>query len=155
MVSDCLHGLGRNDLTDCCFTYGSLMCADIMSGVAGGDMRGEPAALAGYARHPVTGEDYPGVVAHPGGRVEGVLYRGVGPSALSRLDAFEGEMYARCRVEVNPVGGAPVAAWCYIVLPAHEPRLLPGDWDFAAFLAEGKSRFLARYGGFAAITPEE
>lgn len=138
-------------MNEYCFTYGSLMCDDIMAAVTGRSLPGEPARLHGHARHPVLGEDYPGVVAQPDGRVDGVLYRGVDPAALARLDAFEGEMYIRRRVRVNPVGGGEREAWCYIVAPACEHLLLPGDWDHAAFLAEGKARFLARYVGFAAI----
>lgn len=139
---------------DACFTYGSLMCADIMTRVAGIDLAGTPAGLSGHVRHPVAGEDYPGVVASPGGRVEGVLYRGLDPAALARLDAFEGEMYERLAVSVNPVGGETVMAWCYIFRAPYRHLLQPGDWSFADFLAAGKARFLARYLGFAAL-PEQ
>lgn len=138
-------------MDDCCFTYGSLMCRDIMSGVAGLDLVGEPAWLAGYARHPVVGEDYPGAIAAPGAVVEGVLYRGLGPEALRRLDVFEGDMYERVRVGVNPVGGRDVTAWCYIVRDRYRDRLRAGTWDFAAFLRQGKARFLSRYLGFAEL----
>jgi gamma-glutamylcyclotransferase (GGCT)/AIG2-like uncharacterized protein YtfP len=138
-------------MTDCCFAYGSLMCPDIMARVCGHDLAGEPAELAGHVRHPVAGEDYPGVVAAPSGSVAGILYRGLDADALARLDAFEGEMYERVPVQVNPVGGQSVTAWCYIFLD--RARLLTGDWDHAAFLAEGKARFLARYLGFAALPP--
>lgn len=140
-------------MEECCFTYGSLMCEDIMAAVTGRAVTGAPAWLDGHARHPVLGEDYPGLVPAPGGRVEGVLYRGLDRDALARLDAFEGEMYARLRVEVNPVGGDGQSAWCYIVRPAHVARLAPGEWDFQSFLAAGKARFMARYVGFAAVPP--
>lgn len=138
---------------DACFTYGSLMCADIMSHVAGQALAGEAASLPGHVRHPVTGEDYPGVVADPAGRVEGILYRGLGEAALARLDAFEGEMYERLAVAVNPVGGETVMAWCYIFRAPYRHLLLPGDWCFEAFLSVGKARFQARYMGFAALPP--
>jgi gamma-glutamylcyclotransferase (GGCT)/AIG2-like uncharacterized protein YtfP len=138
-------------VNECCFAYGSLICADIMSAVTGQVLHGEPARLDGHVRHPVRGEDYPGVVAQPGGRVDGILYSGLDGAALARLDAFEGDMYERRQVTVNLVGGGQRAAWCYIVAAASEHRLLPGDWDYDAFLAEGKARFLARYVGFAAI----
>lgn len=138
-------------MTDLCFTYGSLMCEDIMSAVTGIALRGEPAWLVDHVRHPVAGEDYPGVVACPGARVDGVLYRAVDAAALARLDVFEGEMYERRLVDANLVGGGRAAVWCYIVLPAHEHRLAAGAWDYAGFLAAGKARFLARYLGFAAI----
>lgn len=139
-------------MADCCFTYGSLMCPDIMSAVAGLALAGEPGVLAGHARHPVADEDYPGVVADPNGRVDGVLYRGLDAGALARLDRFEGEMYRREAVRVNLVGET-VTAWCYIVRDAYRDRLLPGEWRFDDFLAEGKARFMARYVGFDALGP--
>lgn len=135
-----------------CFTYGSLMCQDIMARVAGLDVRGEPAWLGGHSRHPVRGETYPGLVADSGGRVDGTLYRGLGDTALVRLDAFEGAMYERRAVRVNPVGGGEVDAWCYIFRHEYLDLLLPGDWDYAAFLAHGRQSFEARYLGFAALS---
>ena len=134
------------------FTYGSLMCHDIMSRVCGESVQGEAARLADYARHPLRGETYPGLVAFPGGQVTGRLYHLLDESrVLSRLDAFEGEMYARHRVCVNPVGGGQVEAWCYILEQVYCDLLLPGDWDFATFLASGKADFEARYLGFLAL----
>lgn len=138
-------------MSEYCFTYGSLMCPEIMAEAAGRPCLGEPAELPGHARHPVAGEAYPGVVEAPGSQVAGILYRDLDAAALARLDAFEGEMYERRRVEVNRVGRGRVAAWCYIVRPEFRNRLLPGDWDFEAFLAEGKRRFMADYLGFTAL----
>lgn len=138
-------------MTDACFTYGSLMCEDIMSHVAGLPLTGQPARLSGHARHPVAGEEYPGVVADPAGAVAGVLYRGVDAAALVRLDAFEGGMYERLAVPVTTADGETVMAWCYIFRTPYQHLLLPGDWSFEAFLAEGKARFQARYMGYAAL----
>jgi gamma-glutamylcyclotransferase (GGCT)/AIG2-like uncharacterized protein YtfP len=138
-------------MTEHCFTYGSLMCADIMADVTGQAVAGQPARLAGYVRHPVADEDYPGLVPDPSGMVDGILYPGLSAAALARLDAFEGEMYERRRLRVNPVGGGEAEAWCYIFRDQYRGRLLDGDWDFAAFLGGGKARFLARYMGFAAL----
>ncbi|NTV96056.1 MAG: hypothetical protein HGA75_11685 [Thiobacillus sp.] len=44
-------------------------------------------------------------------------------------------------------------AWCYIFRVPYRHLLLPGDWSFEAFLADGKVRFQARYMGFAALPP--
>jgi gamma-glutamylcyclotransferase (GGCT)/AIG2-like uncharacterized protein YtfP len=140
-----------DDGGDACFTYGSLMCADIMARVVGRALLGEPARLAGHSRHPVRGETYPGVVEDPRGWVDGRLYRGVDAAALARLDAFEGGLYARRPVPVNPVGGGSCMAWCYIFRDEYRHLLRPGDWDFAAFLAAGKAEFEARYLGFEAL----
>ncbi|TCJ13842.1 gamma-glutamylcyclotransferase [Parasulfuritortus cantonensis] len=140
-------------MTDCCFTYGSLMCTDIMAHVAGAALTGEAASLAGYSRHPVAEEDYPGIVADPGGCVEGVLYRGVDAAGLVRLDAFEGEMYERRQVRIELASGTTVTAWCYVFGEPYRHLLQPGEWSFETFLAAGKSRFQARYMGFAALPP--
>jgi gamma-glutamylcyclotransferase (GGCT)/AIG2-like uncharacterized protein YtfP len=137
-------------MSDACFAYGSLMYADIMARVCGRTLAGVPASLAGYRRAPVRDEDYPGLVAAPGGRVTGVLYRGLPAEAWTRLDAFEGEMYRRARVRVECADGG-AEAWAYLVRDEYAGALLAGDWDAAAFQARGKARFEARYMGFAAI----
>lgn len=134
-----------------CFTYGSLMCADIMSSVCAVPLQGEPASLQDYARHPVRGEDYPGLVAVKGPLVEGILYRNVPPAAWPRLDAFEGVMYERRRIEVRCGDGTRVTAWAYVFKPAYGHLLESGDWDFSRFLAEGRERFCQRYLGFARL----
>jgi gamma-glutamylcyclotransferase (GGCT)/AIG2-like uncharacterized protein YtfP len=138
-------------MTDACFTYGSLMCEDIMSHVAGLPLQGEPALLAGYARHAVRDEDYPGMVPLTGVQVAGVLYRGLSEGALDRLDRFEGEMYERRRVCVRDARGLDTEAWTYVFRSGFSHRLLPGDWSFEHFLASGKARFTARYMGFDKI----
>ena len=53
-----------------CFTYGSLMCDDIMAKVAGTPLAATPARLDGYRRSPVIGEAYPGMVSMVGEAVE-------------------------------------------------------------------------------------
>jgi gamma-glutamylcyclotransferase (GGCT)/AIG2-like uncharacterized protein YtfP len=134
-----------------CFTYGSLMCADIMARVCGGALNSEAADLHGYSRHPVCDADYPGILPHPHSQVAGRLYRDLPESAWAHLDAFEGEMYARQQVTVQPASGPALSAWTYVVKPEFSQRLTPGDWDFDAFLSHGKARFEARYLGFEAL----
>ncbi|MBL8437543.1 MAG: gamma-glutamylcyclotransferase [Zoogloeaceae bacterium] len=134
-----------------CFTYGSLMCDDIMSAVCGlerGRLVGEPAWLADFSRHPVRGEAYPGMVPAPSGAVEGVLYRGLPAAAWPRLDEFEGAQYERQAVRIRTASGEPLEAETYVFRPEFAHLLLPGDWDFDAFLREGKARFMAGYLGF-------
>ena len=54
-----------------CFTYGSLMCEDIMGAVcAAAPLTPLPARLAGYRRTPVLGAEYPGMVPAAGGLVD-------------------------------------------------------------------------------------
>ncbi len=138
-----------------CFAYGSLMCPDIMARVCGiGEahgLAGETACLTDYRRAPVRGEDYPGIVPAPDGRVTGVLYRGLPATAWPRLDAFEGDMYLRKQVRVSQAGGGMIPAWTYVFRPEFQHLLAPDDWDFEQFLARGKARFEARYLGFGQL----
>ena len=131
-----------------CFTYGSLMCDEIMSAVAGGRASSCIATLHGYCRHPVIGTAYPGMVAHAGQQVQGVLYLDLPPSAWPRLDRFEGDEYERRIVEVNLADGTLQPAWTYVFRDELASRLDKGDWDFERFLREGKGRFVAEYVGF-------
>jgi gamma-glutamylcyclotransferase (GGCT)/AIG2-like uncharacterized protein YtfP len=131
-----------------CFTYGSLMYAPIMDAVSALECAGLPATLPGYRRHPVKDEDYPGMVADPAHSVAGILYRDLPAFALARLDAFEGEQYLRTSVVVLTAGGARVEAMTYVFRPEYAHLLLPGDWDYAHFLAVGRRRFERRYEGF-------
>lgn len=131
-----------------CFTYGSLMWADIMASVCGRAFTGEPATLAGHRRHPVRGEDHPGLLPAPGGLVPGVLYRDVDAAAWARLDAFEGEAYERAGVVVTLADGSELPAQVYRYRADCAQALLPGDWSVEAFEREGRQRFIARYVGF-------
>lgn len=136
-----------------CFTYGSLMWADIMARVCGHEFASEPASLAGHRRHPVRGQDYPGLRADADadGAVPGVLYRDVDAAAWARLDAFEGAEYERVGVVVALPDGATLAAQVYRFRDEFAGRLLPGDWDVDAFGREGRARFIARYSGFDVV----
>lgn len=140
-------------MTAHCFTYGSLMWADIMARVCGREFASEPASLADHARHPVRGQDYPGLRPAPGGVVPGRLYRDVDAAAWARLDAFEGEEYERVDVLVALADGRTLPAQAYRFRGDLAGRLLPGAWDVAAFEHEGRERFLARYVGFDVIAP--
>lgn len=134
-----------------CFTYGSLMCDDIMAAVCGARFAWQPARLAGHARHPVRNEAYPGMVAAADGTVNGVLYLDVDDAALARLDRFEGPQYERRTVTVALADGSAAAAETYVFRADHAHLLLPGPWDFVAFLTGGKEGFTARYVGYARI----
>lgn len=137
-----------------CFTYGSLMCEDIMSAVAAARAPFVPARLDGYRRAPVSGEDYPGILPADGASVAGVLYLDLPPSAWPRLDGFEGEEYRREAVQVELEDGRTVSAWTYVFKPEYRHRLAAGEWDFAHFMRHGKARFEARYLGFARLDPD-
>jgi len=133
----------------CCFTYGSLMWADIWASVCGREHAAVDAELRSYARRPVRGQDYPGLaVAGADAVVAGRLYLDVDEASLARLDAFEGEEYERVTVTVQLGDGRGQEAFCYLFRGGFADRLLPGDWDPTAFEREGKARFIAAYAGF-------
>ena len=131
-----------------CFTYGSLMCEDIMAAVCGARPDHRPATLRGHRRHAVVGVAYPGIVPNADHRVRGVLYLDLPDSAWPRLDAFEGEEYERRLVEVEADEGTRTRAWTYVFRPRFAHRLAPADWDFEHFLRDGKARFMSDYVGF-------
>lgn len=141
----------RPEVSRHCFTYGSLMCEDIMRSVTGGRLEHEPAELAGFVRRPVIGEAYPGIHRAPGARVAGILYRDLTPAALDRLDAFEGERYTRELVRVRLRDGTTEMAHTYVFKPEVVHLLGNGDWDFEAFLRHGRRQFESRYLGFTRI----
>ena len=55
------------------FTYGSLMYAPVWERVVVGRYQAAQASAAGFRRHAVRGETYPGVVSAAGGLVLGRL----------------------------------------------------------------------------------
>lgn len=129
------------------------MWADIMARVCGREFASEPASLADHQRHPVRGQDYPGLRPAPGGLVQGRLYLDVTQDAWARLDAFEGVEYERADIVVTPGDGGTLPAQVYRFRAEFADRLLAGDWDADAFGREGRERFIARYVGFDLITP--
>nr|WP_297382952.1 gamma-glutamylcyclotransferase family protein [uncultured Roseateles sp.] len=137
------------------FTYGTLMWPDIMARVCGPACAPmatpQAATLAGHARRPVRGQDYPAMVPADGHQVVGRLYLDLPEAAWARLDLFEGDEYERHEVLVTLADGRWERAWTYLLKPGLAGRLDAGDWDEAAFEREGKARFVARYVGFDAI----
>ena len=133
------------------FTYGSLMCADIMQRVAGCRAQSTEAALRDFFRSAIHREDYPGIVPRPGATVAGVLYLNQPTEAVRRLDVFEGELYERREVEVvSPEYGA-CAAMAYVIKDCYRDRLNHKEWSYAQFLATGKAKFEKAYLGFDRI----
>ncbi|MBU6270930.1 MAG: gamma-glutamylcyclotransferase [Betaproteobacteria bacterium] len=114
------------------FTYGSLTFEPVWQAVVRGACHSVPARVRGYRRHALRDATYPAMVAADGGEVLGRLWLAVPDDDLVRLDRFEGAEYRRVTVPAHALaGGPPVAAQAYLWLdPA---RLLPHDWDIAAF----------------------
>jgi gamma-glutamylcyclotransferase (GGCT)/AIG2-like uncharacterized protein YtfP len=137
------------------FTYGSLMCEDIMAYVAGEQLRATPALLPGFHRFLVKDEHYPGVVPDPTGTVTGLVYHTISLQGWSRLDAFEGEMYDRLPVTVRLGNHTEAQVFCYVFRPRFSHRLTATEWDYAAFLQNGKELFKSRYRGFKTMEHQQ
>ena len=137
------------------FTYGSLMCEDIMFSIAGAcDCLGQ-ARLDGYRRQPVRDETYPGITPQKNDSVPGVVYSGISDMAMRALDRFEGDMYWREEVHVVLLDNTQLTAFTYVVRPKYHHLLDDGGWDVDHFLRHGKSRFLSRYAGFAVLRHDD
>ncbi len=135
------------------FTYGSLMCKDIMASVVGTPLRSTPAILPGYRCFCVRDEQYPGVIfaENEGSTVEGIIYHDITPHGWARLDRFEGEMYDRSAVTVRYDKGGEARVYCYVFRPQFQHRLTTTPWEYDDFLRNGKQLFQNQYGGFKAI----
>ena len=112
----------------CLFVYGTLMCSDILRAVSGIERQAADALLRGYRRHAVRDEDYPGIVEAGDAEVRGRLIDAIPASAWMRLDAFEGNQYARQQVRVALAEGDEVVAWTYVFRPEHRSLLAAADW---------------------------
>jgi gamma-glutamylcyclotransferase (GGCT)/AIG2-like uncharacterized protein YtfP len=130
------------------FAYGTLMCHEIMEEVSG--LRPDPvkACLRGYSRLIVRGEHYPAIKPDEKGYVEGILYMDLPVEAWERLDRFEGEIYARSRVQAITEDNLNVDADTYVIHPAYQHYLTEEIWDYEKFLHTGKPDFLSLYKGF-------
>ena len=124
------------------FTYGTLMCAQIMEAVSGCRLPRTPAKLGGYRRRGVTGQWYPAIVPRAGECVEGVVYRNVPPPAWRSVDTYEGQMYRRERVKVRSLDGESLVAWTYVFRPEYRRYLSRSDWSYPAFLRNAKAAYL-------------
>lgn len=133
------------------FAYGSLICEDIMAAVAGAQLQFSPAVLSGYRRFFVRSEHYPGIIASPGGKVDGRVYHNIAPLSWERLDRFEGEMYDRQKVVVHYQNSSEAVVDCYLFRREFIHRLTTIEWDFTRFLQGGKTRFQNHYDGFKDI----
>ena len=135
------------DAVEQLFAYGTLMCPEIMKTVSGLGPRHKPATIRDYSRRSVRGEWYPGLLPEIGGYVEGVVYCKIPRSAWKRLDQFEGKMYARQVVSVEVPDGSSIAAYTYVFRPEFRARLTAQEWDYAAFLREGRATFASELSG--------
>lgn len=126
------------------FFYGTLMDRDVLGGVVGRPFaqdRLRPATLAGWRRARALGQPYPIVLVDPAGTVEGVVVDGLGPEDVARLRRYEGDGYDLVPAEVAQEDRSRSV---HFFRPGAAFKADPRPWDFAQWVAEEKSAFLAR-----------
>ena len=133
------------------FVYGTLMDPEIMALVAGEAGNGQTARLSGYVRRRVSGECYPAIVPQAGAVVDGLLYAGLSPKILERLDRFEGENYFRRTVLVELAEEKRVMAQTYVFVDKCRDRLSDENWSLEAFQGD-KAGFVKADQGFISAT---
>jgi gamma-glutamylcyclotransferase (GGCT)/AIG2-like uncharacterized protein YtfP len=110
------------------FAYGTLLSTTVLREIVGRIVTGPSATLLDYRRFRISGADYPAIVPHPGGQVDGRLYRGLSVAERSRIAEYEGELYVSCRLPVV-VAGRSIEASTYVLRDEHRPLLREGDWS--------------------------
>lgn len=133
------------------FTYGSLMCSDIMLHAAGQQTNFAKATLKNFFCSKIRDREYPGIIPQAGTIVSGVLYYNLESEAIRRLDVFEGEMYQRQNVDISTNKDESTKAMAYVIKPQHVDLLTGEEWNFEDFLTMGKEKFIETYFGFQDI----
>lgn len=126
-----LLGVGMN-----VFVYGSLLVPLVFESLTGVARQGVPALLQGYARYPLSGEVYPGLMEASGAATIGLLLGDISPLMLERLDQFEGDAYERRSVDVLSLKGFIVSAETYILKACRRNQIVAAPWDFEVFVSE-------------------
>ena len=128
------------------FTYGSLMFDQVWSRVVSHSYDREEAILSGYDRKSVRGEVFPVVVpASPDSQVQGIVYRGVSLSDLSRLDRFERDYYDRKTVAVVTLDTKILSAEVYVLREEYYWIISPQEWDPVQFSSRDMYNFIQQY----------
>jgi gamma-glutamylcyclotransferase (GGCT)/AIG2-like uncharacterized protein YtfP len=124
------------------FTYGTLEVPAVMTAVTKRTFPAVDAVLPGYARFLVDGRVFPGIIARPGAKTDGVLYEEVDANAMAMLDAYESFFYTRTEVCVITTDNRKVMAWAYVISPGEEHRLSSIPWDRQTFIHSHLERYL-------------
>ncbi|KAI9278621.1 hypothetical protein BDA99DRAFT_492652 [Phascolomyces articulosus] len=149
-------------MSEAAFFYGTLMSPEVRSRVLCGlyatqdskktklaTLRLRTAILKGHKRYALKERAYPGVIytGNEEDQVIGVLCEGLYSEDVKRLDAFEGDEYKRCTVEVTPVKSdgqtteAVVNTQVYIWIEGND-QLKSYDWEFDGFVKDRQEEWL-------------
>ncbi len=131
------------------FTYGTLMFEEIWTLVVCGSYRSQTGTIRGFTRKSVKEAEYPVIYRGPlDAEVPGRVYLDVTPADIRRLDAFEGEYYARQQHPVTLSDGGVIEAGVYVLRHQYLHLASKSDWDPDQFRKSGLERFRNSYEGF-------
>lgn len=130
------------------FTYGTLMCDDIMFSVTGNHYSSIDGVLQGYQKYKVRDEVYPAMLAKKKEAAEGVIYKNLLDDDWNKLDIFEGHRFDRMVVQIDTKDGSIIQAHTYILKSKFANILLDRKWSFTEFLNSGKEKFVSQYFGY-------
>jgi len=129
------------------FAYGSLILPEVYEAVTGVARVGLPVTACGFARFALKGCSYPGLVAWPGGAVQGMLYESLEREEWRRLDAFEDDFYVRQSLIVMHALGEKGFAEAYLIRSDRYEVLEAEGWCLDTFTRTALAPFLARISG--------
>lgn len=133
---------------DTLFAYGTLLDPAVWRAVAGEERPSRPATLPGHLVRRVRGADFPGVIpGDPEDVVPGRIFSGLPPGQISRLDAYEGELYERREVTLLDDGGDPVRSQAYLIADRFRSRLSEEPWTWEWFAERARERYLGDLSG--------
>lgn len=117
------------------FVYGTLRSPALMAAVAGpGPLNAVPAQLDGYGLVAMASNVLPCIVPDARSSVSALVWEGLTPAQMLRLDAYKGAFGYRFGPLQVQVGGKPRMAQCY--LPPDEAQAGAGSWSLAAWEAD-------------------
>ena len=151
------------------FVYGTLMAPQVMEALLGRLPSNRHAVLSGHIRHPVRGQAFPGMIpaSNPASSAtkttaaattttQGILYIGLTPSEMKRLDWFEDVDYTRRQVVVSILESSTAdaasssssqvqeVADTYIWTNPLSELDLTQEWSFQKFCRENLASYLLR-----------
>jgi len=130
------------------FAYGTLMIPEVMYTVTTCKFRFDNAILRDYPRFTVKGESYPGIIPVTDAVTEGIIYFDVDELSLTRLNAFEGDLYQLTPILAEIKGGDIFNAQAYVVKPKFRNHLSSLEWNAIEFAQKHLEAFLETYSGF-------
>lgn len=126
------------------FTYGTLQVNSVIERVTGKHFASESATLHGFCAYMVQGESFPAIIAEPDSATEGRLYFELEEHHYQLLDAYEGELYWRRKVQVHTRHGT-TQAYAYIISPEHHHFLSDQPWRLDRFVERHLDHYLSTF----------